>query len=131
MPAFIRVEPAMASGPVATAIRTSTPGGCAARGFAETSPVCAPIRLASASAPSTYGVRPEAARPSTKSPGRTDRAISAAPASASSSAFSTACRSAFSPPAWWATNQSLGTLNVGTSSAASSVARRPEVPAPT
>ena len=131
VPAFILVDPAMASGPVSTVISTSTGAVLGASGLPDTSAVRAPSSCAAVSAPITNGVRPDAARPSTKSPGRASRESSAAPAAESSSAPSTASTSARRPPAWWATNQPGGMLNVGGSSAASTVASRPDVPAPT
>ena len=130
VPAFIRVEPAIGSGPVSTAI-TMSAGTSPGSGLEVSSAVRAPSCLASRSAASTNGVRPEAAKPMTKSALLACRRITAAPESVSSSAFSTARTKASSPPAWWATNQSGGALNVGTSSAASSTASRPDVPAPT
>jgi hypothetical protein len=131
VPAFMRVDPATTSGPVSTSTSTSMSSRPVACGLENTRPVCAPSSRAARSAPSTYGVRPDAVRPSTKSPAEADAASSAAPASSSSSAFSTACFSAWLPPAWCTTNHSAGALNVGTSSAASTVASRPDVPAPT
>jgi len=67
VPAFMRVEPAMTSGPTRGAMVTSasSPSG---EGRLQTSPmVSAPRRFASATAPSTQGVRPLAVMPTTTS----------------------------------------------------------------
>ncbi len=110
VPAFIRVEPVTTSGPVSTVIRMSTSSGTGASGFPVTRAVAAPRCRAVRSAASTYGVRPEAVRPRTKSPSATEPRNSAAAASSSSSASSTASRRASGPPAWWGTNQPGGML---------------------
>ena len=129
VPALSRVEPVMASGPVLTASRWSAASASSACGLAVTRAVTAPSSRARASAPPTKGVRPDAVSPTAMSPGRRP-AASARPASTSSSTFSTARRRAAGPPAWWAVNRPSGALNVGSSSAASRTARRPDVPAP-
>ncbi len=53
VPAFIRVDPAMTSGPVSTVTRMSTSSPTVTRGLHDTSAVVAPRRRASRSAPST------------------------------------------------------------------------------
>ncbi len=130
MPAFIRVDPAIRSGPVPIAMRWST--AALAAGFDVTSAVAAPRRRASASAATTNAVVPEAETPTTRSRGPIRAALTArAPAGASSSAPSTARRSARAPPATRATTRDGSTPKVGGHSAASSAPSRPEVPAPT
>ena len=126
-PAFILVDPAMASGPVLRV--TSTSGVIGTDALFDTRTVWAPSACASSSAPITNGVRPDAVTPTTRSFAVAVRRIWDAPEWSSTS--STARTSASGPPAWWATNQSAGAMNVGTSSAASSGASRPDGPAPT
>jgi hypothetical protein len=74
VPAFIRVEPVMTSGPVSTATWMSAAGPSGASGLAEISTVCAPAARPARRAPPTYGVRPLALTPTTTSPARTPAA---------------------------------------------------------
>src|SRR5579863_7208580 len=94
--------------------------------------VTQPRRFAHARAPSTYGVVPLAAIPTTTSPRFAPAlANSRAPFDTESSAPSTAPRSAFAPPAINACTSFGDMPYVGGHSAASSTASRPLVPAPT
>ena len=114
VPALSRVDPVMTSGPVSTASRWSAANVSSACGLAVTSSGDrAPLTRAGASAPATYGVRPDAVSPTSDVAGPTGRASSARPASTSSSTFSTARSRAAGPPAWWATNRPSGALKVG------------------
>lgn len=117
VPAFNRVLPVTTSGPGSGAIRKSTvPDVPIAEGEAQTTPmVRQPIFFANAKHPRTYGVRPDAAMPTTvSSSGMSFKAsISASPAAALSSAPSCARRMAASPPAINPTNCHGGAANVG------------------
>ena len=104
--ALTSVEPASASGPVwaTTAARTSAHRGEPGISRSITA-VYAPRSAAAARAPATYGVRPLAVSPMTRSRPVTSPA-SSAPWSRSSSAPSTARNIAVSPPARCATTRS-------------------------
>jgi hypothetical protein len=117
VPAFIRVEPLMNSGPTSTSIGRSARRASSAP-WAHASPiVSAPASRARSSAPSVYGVRPLALTPSTASRGPTSSSASSA---SSSSASTSVC-----------TAEIRSVEKVGPHSAASDAAIRPDVPAPT
>ena len=91
VPAFIRVEPASTSGPTTGTIATSTACAISDPGTQVTATVNAPSARARLTAPIVYGVRPDAAMPTTASRALTPRpSRSRAPASRSSSDASTA-----------------------------------------
>ncbi len=75
VPAFSRVEPAMISGPVTSSIGWSTWRLSSASGFDEMPTVRAPTSAAWWTAPIVYGVRPDAATPTTTSSGETASSI--------------------------------------------------------
>ena len=89
VPAFRRVEPAMTSGPTGSTTAWSARCAIGEPGTQTTAPVSAPASRAARSAPSVYGVLPQAETAITASAaiGASARS-SAAPASASSSAAS-------------------------------------------
>ena len=132
VPAFIRVDPAMTSGPTTADTTWSATAASSGSGTQTTATVSAPTARAARPAPRTYGVRPLAESSTTVSfaPTPAER-TSAAPASPSSSAASCATASAATPPATRTTTCSGGTPNVGPHSAASTAASLPEEPAPT
>ena len=74
VPAFIRVEPVIASGPTTGTIAISTDLVSADSGLHTIAAVKQPIDRAYSTAPIVYGVRPEAAIPTTASPAATPRA---------------------------------------------------------
>ena len=67
VPALNRVLPINTSGPVSTSIAKSASYAIRLDLQQEIAPVKAPFRLASAKPPKTYGVRPDAAIPTTQS----------------------------------------------------------------
>ncbi len=69
VPAFMRVEPATTSGPVSGVMAICTARANSESGVQLMPAVTAPSRRASATAPSTYGVRPLAAIPTSTSRG--------------------------------------------------------------
>jgi len=133
VPALRRVLPVMTSGPVTATIAMSAAASMFAGGGEQaTIAVRAPTDRACSSAVRTYGVVPDAAMPTTKSPARTPRASrSIRAASSLSSAPSCALVSAGVPPAMIPCTISGGVPNVGGHSEASSTPSRPDVPAPT
>src|SRR5690348_11275577 len=133
VPALRRVLPVTTSGPVMATMGMSTwaivSGG---GGEQATMAVRAPISFAYVRATRTYGVVPDAAMPTTKSPLRTPRAARSRRAcSRSSSAPSCALVSAGVPPAMIPCTISGSVPKVGGHSEASSTPSRPDVPAPT
>ena len=93
VPAFMRLEPASTSGPTTGTIATSTARVISDPGAQVTATVNAPSARARSTAPIVYGVRPDAAMPTTASSAPTPRrSRSRPPASRSSSEASTA---------WW------------------------------
>src|ERR1039458_5449997 len=100
VPAFMRVEPATISGPVSGVMAICTARANSESGVQLMPAVTAPRRRASAIAPSTYGVRPLAAIPTSTSRGVKPRSRrSCAPMAGSSSVVSVARASACAPPA--------------------------------
>ena len=100
VPAFIRVEPATTSSPVSIRIGCVETARIGAPALFETPIVSAPRVVASTKAATVNGVVPLAATPMTTSLAPTSAPrMRAVPSSLSSSAFSTAFRSAPSPPA--------------------------------
>ncbi len=100
VPAFMRVEPAGASGPVSTRIGCSLADRSFEPELLATPIVSAPRMRASVIAATVNGVLPLAARPMTTSLGPTVRpAMPATALGPESSAFSTARSNAASPPA--------------------------------
>ena len=94
--------------------------------------VAARRKRAYSSAARTNGVVPDAAMQQTTSAGPTaTRRSRCSPSRTLSSAPSTERVSADGPPAMIGTTREGGTPKVGTHSTASSVPRRPDVPAPT
>ena len=69
VPAFRRVDPATTSGPTSGVMAISTARASSESGVQLIPTVTAPMRRASATAPSTYGVRPLAAMPTSTSRG--------------------------------------------------------------
>ncbi len=100
VPDFMRVEPVTTSGPTTASIGTSAWREISAPRTQLTAAVNAPILPAYSSPPTTYGVRPLAARPTTVSEPFSPRAFRSLPAcSMSSSAPSCERTSACGPPA--------------------------------
>jgi len=132
VPAFSRVDPVNTSGPTSGAITIFATRPTGIRKFDVTATVVAPRVRAYFSAPSTYGVVPLAAIPTTTSFGviRIPRK-SRSPFRFESSAPSTARVIARRPPAINARTTFAETPNVGGHSAASITPIRPLDPAPT
>src|SRR6266851_202625 len=132
VPAFSRVDPVNTSGPTSGAITIFASRPTGIRKFDVTATVVAPRFRAYFSAPTTYGVVPLAAIPTT-----TSRRVnffarkSRSPLPSESSAPSTALVIARLPPAINATTSFGEVPNVGGHSAASSTPIRPLDPAPT
>ena len=100
VPAFIRVEPVTASGPVRTTMAKSQARSRGVSGLQVRATAALPAFLAASTAPRTKAAPPAALMPTTTSWGRRTRpAMAARPASRLSSAPSTALRRAWSPPA--------------------------------
>ncbi len=132
VPAFMRVEPARTSGPGTGLMTTSARSNFRASGAQVTKIVAAPTCLARSIAPRTNGASPQAEIPTTTSRGLSLlRSSARAPASASSSAPSTARRSDRAPPAMIPWTMDGRVPYVGGHSEASSTPSRPLVPAPT
>jgi hypothetical protein len=133
VPAFIRVEPAITSGPTLGTMQTSAQARTSSSGSVQQrKPTRAPRSFARRSAARTYGVVDDVAIPRTKSRGPTSRSsIASAPASVSSSEPSWLPTSAAYPPAITPWTSSGSVPKVGGHSAASSTPNRPLVPAPT
>src|SRR6266508_5444782 len=131
VPAFIRVDPAITSGPTTMRISCSTADPSGESGTQTMPAVTAPAAAARSTAPRTYGVRPLADSATTASSAPIPIAsMSASPPSRSSSAASCAVATASTPPATTAITWSAAE-NVGPHSAASTAASRPDEPAPT
>ena len=127
----MRVEPAIASGPVATRIACSAAVSKGASGLLAMPIVSAPRARAALDA--GEGERRGAAgREADRHVLRPDpmAAIAASPRSRRSSAFSIARVKAASPPAISSTSRSSGQSKVGGSSAPSCTPMRPDEPAP-
>ncbi len=129
VPAFNRVEPATTSGPTSSRTTTWASPRISRDRLAVTRMVAVPRRRASSIAPRTKGVTEEAETPITRSAGRTPSVLRA-PSSNRSSAPSFARKTAERPPAMTATTLRGSVPKVGGSSAASSTASLPLVPAP-
>src|SRR5262249_47400097 len=132
VPAFIRVDPVMISAPTAKCTVVSAIFDIGEFSEQTIATVFAPLLLANSSAARVYGVAPAAAMAMTRSFSVSFfdfRSIAAF--SRSSSAPSMALANDFVPPAITAWTHSAGALNVGGISAASVIAMRPLVPAPT
>ncbi len=132
VPAPSRVEPVTISGPTGISMPCSAAADSGVPRLHDSPTVSAPRSVASRSAPSTYGVVPLEAIPTTVSSGPgSSPARSAAPASSLSSAYSTELVIAGGPPAIRPSTTSPSVPKVGGTSAASRTPSRPEVPAPT
>src|SRR6266403_4584971 len=132
VPAFNRVDPVSTSGPTSGAITIFASRPTGIRKFDVTATVVAPRLRANRSAPSTYGVVPLAAIPTTTSFRVNFFARkSRSPFRDESSAPSTALVIARLPPAIIACTSFGEVPNVGGHSAASSTPIRPLEPAPT
>ena len=130
VPDFILVEPVTNSGPTTATIGISQISAAFAPSLQVMHEVSMPALRAPLMAPKIYGAPPEALMPTSVSDGVGLKASrSFQPRSASSSAPSTAVRMAVSPPAIIPMNFPL-TPYVGRISDASTIPRRPEVPAP-
>src|ERR1022692_2119418 len=126
VPAFMRVEPATISGPVSGVMAICTARANSESGVQLMPAVTAPRRRASAIAPSTYGVRPLAAIPTSTSREVKPRSRrSCAPMAGSSSVVSVARASACAPPAMMPCTNSASALKVG-----GAFGGQPQPPAP-
>ena len=85
VPAFMRVEPAITSGPTSTSIARSARRASSEPATQARPIVSEPAALARSIAPSVYGVLPPALTPRTTSIGPTARAWSSRPAASRSS----------------------------------------------
>ena len=131
VPAFIRVEPVITSGPTKVCIVRSAVLDIGLFSTQTTATVFAPLLFANSMAAWVYGVFPLAAIPITRSSLVSFFDFRSAAALARSSSLpSMACGSALAPPAMTACIHSGGVLNVGGISTASRMASRPLVPAP-
>ena len=110
VPAFMRVDPVIISGPVSGSMGNSTARDSSESGVQLIPMVTAPSLRASPTAPSTYGVRPLAAIPTRASPElKPHSSRSRAPIWGSSSLASLECARAYSPPAMIPCTSSGGT----------------------
>ncbi len=131
VPAFSLVEPAISSGPTTTSMPCSAAAASALSSLQARPTVSAPSARACSTAPTAYGVRPEAETPTTVSSGVSFSASRSRRASSfESSAPSTEVTMAAGPPAISPTTWSGSVLKVGGHSEASSTPSRPAVPAP-
>ena len=129
VPAFSLVEPATTSGPTFRTTTMSASRESSLESLAVNRTVRAPFFLARASAPRAKGVTELAETAITRSRGRVPRAPRS-PSPERSSAPSRARKTAPRPPAMTARTRRGSVPNVGGSSAASSTASLPLVPAP-
>ncbi len=131
VPALSRVEPVSSSGPTTTSMPCSAAAARAEPALQASPTVRAPRSRAYVTAPTAYGVRPEAETPTTLSRSVSfSAARSAADSSALSSAPSIGVTSASGPPAMRPMTWSRAALKVGGHSLASSTPSLPAVPAP-